>query len=121
MDVLLNAVQIALEHVHFVHRQALPRALGLSNVVDGLEVLILVEAGHVTRIQNVVDVFQHLLVDDLRVHEEERGRFGLHASLHQAGLSVLSPVAHGVTLNDLDLIKLEVRDGRRQLAETLTT
>lgn len=108
MNVLLDASQVALEHVHLVNSEASSGTLSLSDHVDPFKVLCLVESWNIARVQNIVDVFKHLLVDDLGVHKEERCGLAIDTSLHENSLGILSPITHGVTLDDLNLVQFVV-------------
>jgi hypothetical protein len=80
MDVGLNSCQIAGEHVHLIDRQSLLSAVSLTHLEDVFLILIFVEPGYISRVEDVVDILQHLLVDDLCVAEEEHSGFRLTAS-----------------------------------------
>ena len=96
-------------------------ALLLTHSENALEVLGLVELGNVSGVEYVVDIFQHLLVDDLGIHKQERGDLGFDTCLHQAELKIVSPICHVVSLYDLDLIELIVAHECGQLTQGLTT
>jgi hypothetical protein len=82
----------------------------LTNLEEWLKVLSLVEVRYITGIEDVVDVLQHLLVDDLGVHKDESCGFIVNTSLHQGFLCIVSPVLHAVALNDLNRGRLVVRN-----------
>ena len=82
MHVLLDARDVSHKHVHLVDRQLLFDAQISTHLFDIFHVLLLVEARHVTSIEDVVDVLKLLLIDDLRVDKQERGFLVLNACLH---------------------------------------
>jgi len=94
MNISLDSEQVLTHHVHLVQGKLLLLAFLLANVEDTFEVLVLVELGNVARVQHTVDVFEHLLVDDLGVHKEEGRWLAFDTSLHEAELEVISPVTH---------------------------
>ena len=62
---------------------------------DLLELVRLVEVGHLAARQDVVDVFEEGLVDDLRVVEEEDGGLVLHAGRPVQTLQIYKKIARG--------------------------
>lgn len=103
MNVLLDSSKIAGEHVHLIKRNVLLDAFSFAHHVNAFEVFILVKSSDVTRVKNVVNILDHLLVDNLSIAEQERRGFAFHSSLHKAGLKVFSPVGHVVAFDDLNL------------------
>lgn len=81
MNVGLNSIQVLLEHVHLVNSDTLTCAFGSADGHDGFFVLSLVQAWHITRVQNCVDVLKHVLVNDLSVNKHEGGLFALNTTL----------------------------------------
>lgn len=71
MYVPFDSGQVDGEDIHFVRLQILFDALSLTLVHNGLEVVLFVKIGYITTIQNVIDVLEHLFVDDLGIHEKE--------------------------------------------------
>ena len=53
----------------------------------------LVEIRHLPRAEHAVHYFEELLLDHLRVVEEERGRFVVHACFHVEDLQILAELA----------------------------
>lgn len=71
VNISLNSGQIHRENVHLVRLESFLGAVTLTTVYDVFHVLFVVNVGHITTIQNVIDVLEHLLVDDLCVNEKE--------------------------------------------------
>lgn len=69
VNVSLDSDQILGEDVGFCWRKTFLRAISLTSCRDILHIFLLVDTGYVATVENVVDVFQHLLVDDLSVTE----------------------------------------------------
>jgi hypothetical protein len=69
MDVFLDPYQILCKNVDFGLRDIALSTLRLTAGCDLFVVTFLVNACHITTIQYVVNVFKHLLVNDLRVAE----------------------------------------------------
>ena len=120
MDVALDPGEVHAEDVHLVGLQVLLGAVALAVGHDVLHVLVVVEVGHVPGVEDIVDVLQHLLVDDLRVHEEEAEGLVLHPRGQQDVLYVLPPVLHRVVLYHLDLPQTVPHYVSRQLAQRLS-
>jgi hypothetical protein len=120
VDVALNSLNITTEDVHFVGLHVLFDAIGLAGLLDLLKVLFLVDVGHVTRVKDVVDIFEHLFVDDLSIHEKETDGFVVHTRLHQTLLDVFAPGSHVVVFDHLDLEDLIVHNERSHFAQGLT-
>jgi hypothetical protein len=55
-------------------------------------------------LSHVIDILDHLLVDNFGITEKESSGFSLNTSLHQATLKIISPIKHRVTFNDFDLV-----------------
>lgn len=62
-----------------------------------------------------------MLINDLRVNEEERSWLALHTGLHETELEVVAPVTHRVPFNDFNLIQLVVAHESSQSAKRLAT
>lgn len=120
MHISLDTVQVATEHVHLVDGQLSAVALVLTNSKDGLEIFSLVQLWDVTRVQDSVDVLEHILVDNLSINKQESSLFGLDTSLHQDEFKIIAPVGHGVALDDLNLEDLERVHVGSQFGQTLT-
>lgn len=103
MDITLDSVDIADKHVVSVDRDSSFETSLFTNFVDTLEVLSLVEVRNITSIQNIVDVFELLLIDDLSIDEQESGCLVVNTTLHQTLLSIFSPVRHTITFDNLNL------------------
>ena len=71
MNVLLQSSEILLEHVHLCDWDLFFHAELLTNFKNRIQILQLVKVGHITSIEDVIDVFELLLLDYLGVHEEE--------------------------------------------------
>lgn len=110
MDVVFNSEQVLSEDVHFIGLESLFETVRLTGRDDLIHVFVVVDASHVARIQNGVQVFQHLLVDDLGVCKQETCHFVLQPCLHQTFLDVFPPALHVVTLDDFNLEQRIVTD-----------
>ena len=69
MDVLLYANQILSVDVHFVRDNLPLLALDLAGFLYVVHLLLIIDVGDIPRIQNIVNILEHLLVDDLSVHK----------------------------------------------------
>lgn len=69
MDVLLDPHQILREDIHLGGRDIPLGALRLAIRDNLIVVLLLVNTRDITAIEDVVDILQHLLVDDLSIAE----------------------------------------------------
>jgi hypothetical protein len=94
MDVGLHSIQVALEHIHFSDRDLLAVTLNTTNGHNRFIVLSLVKAGHITRVEDSVDILKLVLVNDLGVDEEEGGGLSLDTTDHEDGLQILAPISH---------------------------
>ena len=121
MDVLPDSTQIALENVHLGYLQVLGDTLSLANWCDALHIFCFVQIRNVTRVKNVVDILEHLFVDDLRVHKEEASWLILNTCLHQHFLDIISPIRHSIAFNDFDLLELVTREESSEAGETLSS
>mmetsp|Transcript_11712 Transcript_11712/g.17848 ORF Transcript_11712/g.17848 Transcript_11712/m.17848 type:complete len:936 (+) Transcript_11712:4723-7530(+) len=121
MNVALDSLQVLREHIHFVESHALLLALLFTDSEDAFKVLVLVELRNIAGVQDVVDIFKHLLVDDLGINEQEGGDLGFDTGLHEAELQVVSPISHTVALHHFDLVELVVAHESRKLAQRLTS
>jgi hypothetical protein len=121
MDVFLDSAKIRLEHVHLGDWNLLFQASLFAHFENRLQVFIFVQVRHITTIQNVVDVFKLLLLDNLGVDEQERRLLVFTASHHQSLLYVFAPVIHAVSLDDFNLEQFVVRTECCKSGQTLTT
>ena len=103
VDILLQSSQVLLEHVHLSNRDLFLHAKLFAYFEDWLHILGLIEIGHITAIQNVIDVLKLLLPNDLSINKEEWSLFVFAASHHQCFLNIFAPVLHRVPFNDLNL------------------
>ena len=103
MNVLLDSSNISSEHIHLCNLNVLLHANDLTNLKNWLVIFNFIKVWHITRVQNIVDIFKHLFIDNLSVNKQERGLFVFNSSLHKGFFDILAPVAHTVTLNDFDL------------------
>lgn len=69
VDVPFDPGQIHGKDVHLIGLQVLLSTVTLTTVDYVLHVFLVVHVGHVTTVQNAVDVLEHLLVYNLSVHE----------------------------------------------------
>ena len=67
MDVSLDSVEIHSEDVHFVWLHISLQALCFAVSGYIFEVFILIEIGDIAAVEDVVDILQHLLINNLRV------------------------------------------------------
>mmetsp|Transcript_44777 Transcript_44777/g.132226 ORF Transcript_44777/g.132226 Transcript_44777/m.132226 type:complete len:244 (-) Transcript_44777:532-1263(-) len=93
--------------------------LGPDRVDDVVLVVVVVELGDVARREQVVEVDEHLLVDNLLVGEQEDDLVALEARRRVERVHVLLEVAHAVRLGQLHLEDGEGRDERREPRERL--
>jgi hypothetical protein len=61
-------------------------ALCLSYSEDRLEILILVKLGNITRVQNCIDIFKLIFIDNLGINEKESSLLRFVTSLHEHNL-----------------------------------
>lgn len=100
--------QLHLEHVERCLVDTLLLAVLLGLFVLFLQVWGFVQVGDVAGVEHAVHVFEHFVVDDLGVDEQEGGLDALRAGLHQALLHVFLPVfVDFVVLGDFDLEDFE--------------
>lgn len=121
MNVTLNLTQICLEHVHHCQLKILLLANLFSDFVNGFHVFGFVQIWNVSRIENVVYVLKHLLVDNLGVDKQEACLLVLGTSLKQGFLGIFSPVLHTVTFDDFNLENFVVGNECGETGERLTT
>jgi len=69
MDVCLDSKQVLTKHVHLVQGHLFSLAFLLTNHVDAFIVFIFVQLWYVTGVKHIVDILEHLLVDNLCVDE----------------------------------------------------
>lgn len=103
MDILLDPGDITNKHVVGVDGDTSLKTSLFTDLVDTLKVLSLVEVGNITCIQDIVDVFKLLLVDDLGIDEQESSCLIVNTTLHEAFLSIFSPVWHTISFDNLNL------------------
>lgn len=84
MDVLLDPDEVLREDVHLGRLDVALDALALTRRHDFIHVLLLVDASHIPGIEHVVQILQHLLINDLRVTEEEGHLLVLHTRDHES-------------------------------------
>mmetsp|Transcript_83972 Transcript_83972/g.271376 ORF Transcript_83972/g.271376 Transcript_83972/m.271376 type:complete len:245 (+) Transcript_83972:914-1648(+) len=119
MDARLHPRQVRAEDVSFRRRDPIALASCAASMHNGIDVLGLVEVRHIPGVQDVVDGLHHLLIDDLRVREQKRGRRQSIAALHQAPLQILLELGHAVALDHLGLEELELAHEGAQPREGL--
>jgi hypothetical protein len=71
VDVLLDSGKILSEDVHFVGLEAFFEAVSFAGIHDFIHVLFIVKSCDITGVEDGVEIFDHLFVDDLGVSEEE--------------------------------------------------
>lgn len=71
VNVLLNSGKILPEDVHFVGLEAFFEAVTFACIHDLIHVLFIVKSCDITGVEDGVEIFDHLFVDDLGVREEE--------------------------------------------------
>jgi len=69
MNVTFNSSEIHRKDVHFVGLKIFLRAVSLTIRNYILHILIVIEVSYISRVKNIIDVFKHLLVDDLSIGE----------------------------------------------------
>ena len=114
MSVLHDTAKVSGEHVHLRNSDLLLNALVFTDLENRLHIFNSVQVWHITTIEDIVDVLEHLLIHDLGVDEEEGCWLVLDTSLHEANFDVFSPVHHAVALDYLDLEQLLAGNERRQ-------
>lgn len=120
VDVANDTGQVGHEHVQNGHSDTLIDTRVLTNLLDGFHVFLLVEIGYITTIEDVVDILEHLLVDNLGVDKDEGGWFVLNSSLHEHCLYIFAPVHHTIALDDFNLEHFLIGDESCKSGETLT-
>mmetsp|Transcript_24992 Transcript_24992/g.71841 ORF Transcript_24992/g.71841 Transcript_24992/m.71841 type:complete len:543 (-) Transcript_24992:316-1944(-) len=103
MHILLHPHQVGAEQIglRWLHAQRLTERPARRR--DGFEVLVRVEVRDIAAVQNVVDCLDEVLLDDLRVAEQENVNFVFDATLHQALLQIVFELDHAIALCDLNL------------------
>lgn len=94
VDIPLDSGQIHREDIHLVGLQILLHTVSLAVGYDILHILVVVEVGHIAAVEDVVDVLEHLFVDDLGVDEEEADGFVLDSCVEEDVFDVFTPVFH---------------------------
>jgi hypothetical protein len=110
MSIPLDLTEITGEHIHHCDLEVFLLTNYSTNFVDWFHIFSLVQVWNITSIQDIVDVFKHLLVYNLGINKKETGLFVLATSLHKGLLGILSPVLHSVTFDDFNLEQLVVGD-----------
>lgn len=121
MHIGLDTGNICSGHVHLVEGQAFLLAFLPTNCHDGVHIFSFIELRHCTRVENTIDVFEHLLIYDLGINEEERSNLAFCTSLHQALFEIVTPVLHIITFDDLNLIEFVITHEGCEFCETLST
>lgn len=121
VDVRLESVKILLEHIQRNHWHVFLHAQCLADLVDGFVVFLFVEVADITTVENIVDVFKHLLLNDLGVHENERSGFVVATALHEHLLHIFAPVHELVTLDNFNLEYLVVGTESGKARQTLAS
>eukprot|EP00968_Pinguiococcus_pyrenoidosus_P027389 scaffold7375_cov268-Pinguiococcus_pyrenoidosus.AAC.39 len=94
--------------------------LALQGFHELRQLVLGVQVGHLSGVEDAIYVLHEALEDDLRVVEEEHGRLVVATSPTQDFLQVVAPLGHSVRLADLNAEQLEVRDGHGQRGERLS-
>jgi hypothetical protein len=71
VDVSLYSDKILSKDIDLCRRNILFDTVSLACSCNVLHVFLLIDAGHVSTVQNIVDVLKHLLIDNLSVAEQE--------------------------------------------------
>ena len=103
MNVLLNPVNIRHKHVVGVDSNTSFETPLLTNFVNTFKIFSLVKIWDITSIENVVDVFKLLLVDNLSIDKQEGSGFVLDTTLKHTFFGIFSPVCHTVALDNFNL------------------
>ena len=100
-----------------VHARLLAR-LG-QGFHDGAELFVVEQVGHLSGVEDAVDILQEGLLHELRIVDHEHcGLVEYPCFVHHA-LNVLPPLIHAIALGDLDNEQLIVRNAHRQGSEGL--
>jgi hypothetical protein len=103
VDVLSKTAEILLEHIHLSDLNIFLHAEHLSDLVDCLKVFLFIKIGHITSIENIVDVLELELTYDLGINKQEGCLFVFGTSLEKSFFNIFTPVRHTVTLDNFDL------------------
>ncbi len=103
VDVSLNSDQILGKDVGFCRWQTLFGAVTLACCCNIFHVLFLINACHIAAVQDTIDVFQHLFVDNLSIAEQETDWLVLQTCQQEHLFNVFSPWPHVVTFCQFDL------------------
>mmetsp|Transcript_13697 Transcript_13697/g.27719 ORF Transcript_13697/g.27719 Transcript_13697/m.27719 type:complete len:749 (-) Transcript_13697:6644-8890(-) len=121
VDVLLHAKDELRVDIQGCRLDVLVQAIVLALLVDVLHVLLLDQRRHLPGVEDVVHVFEHALLQDLRVGIQEDGGDVLQGFGHEHLLEVLVPLVLVVPLGDLDLVDVVLGHERSQPRETAAT
>lgn len=72
MNVSFHSDEILSEDIDFGRRNILFNTVSLACGRNVLHIFLLIDTCHVSTIQDIIDVLEHLLIDNLRVAEQER-------------------------------------------------
>mmetsp|Transcript_53894 Transcript_53894/g.129885 ORF Transcript_53894/g.129885 Transcript_53894/m.129885 type:complete len:508 (+) Transcript_53894:1582-3105(+) len=120
MDIAAHAHDVLREDVDLGWLDALRHAVAPARVHDGVQLLRTIQVGHVTCVEDIVDVLEHALEHDLRVSDEEDHLLLIDTRTHQAVLHVLAELRLAVALGQLDLEQLVVSHEGRKPRQGLT-
>ena len=71
MNIPLNFDKILREYVHFVWLYALFYTVHFTSIGYILEVLLLIYSRDITRVKDIIDIFEHLFIYYLGIYKEE--------------------------------------------------
>lgn len=69
VSVLYNTAQVSSEHVHLCDSDTFFDTLVFTDLEDWLHVFSPVQVWHITTVEYIVDIFEHLFINDLCVNE----------------------------------------------------
>jgi len=82
VNVLFNSCQVSLEHIHFVDSKVFAHTFLATNEIDWLEIFIFVKRRDIASIKDIVDVFNHLFIDNLSIYKQESCWLIVNTCLH---------------------------------------
>lgn len=121
MHVGFHSLQVLAKHVHLVDCKSLLLAGCFTNSKDALKVFSLVQLRNITRVEHIINVLKHLLVDNLGINEQEGSYQTTYTTLHQAELEVISPIGHVVSFDNLNIVQFIVAHESGEFRQRLTS
>lgn len=126
VEVLLHLVDEEVLQAFGSIENALGLGLTTDLAVDTIKFIGSEELGNVTGGQNIIDVDEELLIDDLRIGQDEEHLLALDTSLHEKGLDVGLEIGESVVGGNNNPVHILVKDecgefGKRLLTRTTHT